>query len=326
MSKARMDAIINGKAHGDVATKLLACNMDPSGLRTNDLLRKDEWKQYDTAIVEAVQQRLRVVAALRSRGLVIPLTGGLGTTIYEYEDVSDMDDADVDMDAVTKGDDDRLNYELRGLPLPIVHKSYSLNARMIQAARNNGRNLDTSYASAAGRKVAEKVEDIACNGLDSFQFADKVIYGLVDFPSANAGSLTAPWDASGAAPKTDLLNMKQALIDAGYYGPYMVFAPTAYDTVLDDDYTSNYPKTVRSRLMEMEGILSIDIADKLTDGHVIMLQATKDVAAIVEGLAVTNVRWDSMGGLKTTNKVMTIQVPLLRTDQDGSCGIADFAE
>ena len=51
-------------AHGGVAEKLLASNMNPNVLRTNAVLRKDEWEQLDAAVVNIARERLSAVSDL----------------------------------------------------------------------------------------------------------------------------------------------------------------------------------------------------------------------------------------------------------------------
>jgi hypothetical protein len=53
----------------------------------------------------------------------------------------------------------------------------------------------------------------------------------------------------------------------------------------------------------------------------IMVQMTPDVARAVNGMDITTVQWESVGGMRLNFKVMAIQVPQLRADHYGSCGV-----
>ena len=77
-----------------------AQDLSVNALRTNGLLRKQEWEAFDTAVVEVARQRLNGIADLRAAGLVRDL-GGLGVLIDEWESMSDMESASVDMSGVT---------------------------------------------------------------------------------------------------------------------------------------------------------------------------------------------------------------------------------
>ena len=121
----------------------------------------------------------------------------------------------------------------------------------------------------------------------------------------------------------DVLAMKQGLIDDKFFGPFALYVPTAYDTVLDEDYsTLKGSNTIRERLMGIEGIESIKVADHLTANTVVLVQLDSDVVRIIEGLPMTNVEWQTNGNMIFHFKVMTISVPQIRSDQDGNTGLA----
>ena len=77
------------------AQKLIANNMDVSALRTNAVLRKDEWEQLDAALISVARERLTAAADLMDRGLVYNVPNGMGTTIVQHETVSEMTEAQV---------------------------------------------------------------------------------------------------------------------------------------------------------------------------------------------------------------------------------------
>src|SRR5690606_22085718 len=85
------------RASGDVAMRLLQANFNVNALRTNDILRKDEWKLFDQAIVEVARKRLVGVGALMSRGLTFNVNNALGTTQIEWQRVGHMTPAEVSM-------------------------------------------------------------------------------------------------------------------------------------------------------------------------------------------------------------------------------------
>ena len=53
----------------------------------------------------------------------------------------------------------------------------------------------------------------------------------------------------------------------------------------------------------------------------IMVQMTPNVVRWVDGMGITTVMWETIGGLRKNFKVMCIQVPQLRADFYGNCGI-----
>jgi hypothetical protein len=51
---------------------------------------------------------------------------------------------------------------------------------------------------------------------------------------------------------------------------------------------------------------------------------TPDVARAVDGMGITTVQWESQGGMRLNFKVMCIQVPQIRADFYGNCGLLHF--
>ena len=100
-------AVIHEQASflGTAPSRLLRNGLKTNGLRTNLLLRKDEWISLDTAIVNIARRLLNGVADLRAAGLTRTL-GGLGTLMAEWEQAGDMNPARVDMSAVSRSDED----------------------------------------------------------------------------------------------------------------------------------------------------------------------------------------------------------------------------
>jgi len=326
MSGAKVDMIVNGSGSG-AAARLLANGMDISALRTNDVLLYDEWKEIDKAVLKAYQQRLAGIADLEARDLTYDIPNGLGKTVFAYQNASDIEDASISMDGITRGQRDRQKYNISYLPLPMIHADFSFSIREIEASRNGNMPLDTAMAEAAARKVAEKIEEMLFQGASTYTFGGGVIYGYEDFTSRNSGSLTGAWSASavdGEEILDDVLTMKQALITDRRYGPYALYVPTGYETALDDDFKANSDKSVRQRIQEVSGIEIVKVADFLTANKVVMVQLASDTVRLINALDVTTVQWETEGGMKVHFKVMAIKVPLLQADQDGRCGIAVY--
>ena len=329
---AHVDALQLGyaglTAHGSLAERLLANNMDISKLRNNAVLTYDEWKDIDRVVIEEAQIRLNGVADLISRGLVYR-TKGLGATVMQWQDQSDIDAATISMDGITRGLRDRHQYNTLYMPLPIIHYDFSFTAREIAASRNltSGQPLDTTMVRSATRKVTELAEQVLFRGYSAYTTGGGTIRGYQDHPNRNTGSMSFTWthaSATGTTIKNDTLNMQQALTNARMYSPHMLYIPTAYQKVLGDDYNSNYSKSIKARLMELDGLLDIKVADQLTADNIMMVQMTQDVGRMVEGMALTTLQWDSDGGMRTNFKVMAILIPQVRKTQANRSGIVHY--
>ena len=298
-------------------------------------LRRDEWKELDRALYDIKRQRLGAVDDVRSAGLTYRLGNPMGTTVLEWHDVGDALTAVVSMDAATRGNNDRITFQYNYLPIPIIHVDYEINLRELETSRNMGNPFDTTLAERAARKILEQEEDMLLGTGTAFSYgtADSrsrnTIYGYLTHPDRNTVNLSIPWNNSAmtaAGILQDVLEMKQSMINAYFYGPYQIYIPTAYETVLDDDYDTQTPgTTIRERIMKIAGIKGIKVIDKLTANNVLMVQMTSDVIRLVEGFDLQNVEWKTEGGMITHYKVMSIVVPQIRSDRNSKCGIVHLS-
>lgn len=304
-------------------------------LNTNATLRRDEWKVLDEAILDVSRSRLGGVQDLIDKNLTYNLGNAMGTTVLESHDVSDAMEAELSMDGLTRTKNDRPDFQHTYLPIPIIHVDYEINSRVLEASRRMGNPLDTTSAERAARKVNEKLEAMLFTNITySFGEADSrsrnTIYSYINHPDRNTVTLSTAWDGSGktaAQIVADVFSMKASLIAKKKYGPYMIYIPTEYDLVLDEDYDTSgkSTQTVRERIMKIEGIQGIKVIDTLPDDNVLMVEMKKDTIRLVRGLGLQNVQWKSEGQFMTNYKVLTIQVPQIRSDYDGNCGIAHLA-
>lgn len=294
----------------------------------NGTLRRDEWRQLDEAILPIAESRLTGINDLISAGLVYNLGNAMGTTVLEYHDISNALEAEMSMDGITRGKNDRPEFGTKYLPIPIIHADYEINARTLEASRRLGNPLDTTMAERATRKVAEKLEAMLFTNT-TYAFGAGTIYSYVNHPDRNQVTLTAGWDESAMTGKLivdNVRSMKQALIDAHMYGPYTLYIPTNYETKMDEDYsTSKGDNTIRDRILKISGISKVQVSDTLASDNVLLVQMTSDVVRLVRGMGITNVQWQTEGNLVNKFKVMTIQVPQIRSDQEGHSGIAHLA-
>jgi uncharacterized linocin/CFP29 family protein len=339
-----MNFILNGQASGDVASTLMANQMDVGALRpfvgddgqsymslnsgdtivTNApaTLRKDDWIALDTAVLKAAKQRLRFVADLRGAGLTYAVPNGIGSTVLQYEQQSDITTATISMDGLRESNADRPEFNLVNLPLPIIHKDFQFSARQVAASRSGGSPLDTTTAELAGRRVAEEVEKLALGESSSYAYGGGTVYGLKNFPQRLTKAMTTPTSSNHATTVNEVLEMKRQSQNAGYYGPWNLYAAPVWDEFLDEDYsTAKGDNTLRERLQRIDGINSVATLDYLTGNDMILVQNTSDVVREVIGLDVTTVQWESHGGMQLNYKVMAIMVPQLRADFNNNTGI-----
>lgn len=315
----------SGKWAGEQMLRQLEAGkeLSPECLRTLATLRRDEWIAFDEALVEEGEIRLRGVADLIGAGLTISVANSMGKTLFEYEKVADMNPAQVSLDGAVIGEQDRQTFSSAFLPLPITHKDFFINLRTLTGSRNRGEALDTTQVRTAGRLVAEETERMLYLGGKTF--GGNPIYGYTTHPNRNEGNFAAgAWSASartGAEILTDVLTMITALENARMFGPYWLYIPRNTSTKFEEDFKSNSDKTIRQRIMEVDGIAQIRTVDQLTADNVIMVQATLDVAAMVQGEPLQTIQWDIQGGFIINFKAFQISLPLIRADVQGRSGV-----
>jgi len=301
---------------------LIMNDMNPEVLRPNTLLQKDAWREMDTAVVGAGRQRLVGVADLLGRNLTYTIPNGLGVLSLEHEKVSDISPAGMSLHGISNQDADQVKFELERLPLPMIHKEFSLPARMLASSRRKGLPLDTTNGERAGRSVAVLNEDLLMNGSSSYKYDGGTIYGYTDHPDRNVYNISVSWaTAGGNAIIQDVLAMKQMSIDDNQYGPWILYVPTNYDTVLDDDKKAESDKTIRQRILDIDGIVGVRTADRLTDSNVVLVQMQPETARIVNAQDTITVMWEGMGGMVKNFLVFNILIPQVRSDIDDKCGI-----
>ncbi len=317
-----MDSVqVENLFQSSIAARLLNSELNINSLRTNDLLRKEEWIELDRRIVEVARPRLIGIADLQSRGLTLPL-GGLGTLISQYEASSDMTPAEISMDGVKEGEEDDQAFNLRSIPVPIIHKDFRLNIRRLEASRRLGDGLDTTQAQIAARRVSDKLEDLLFNG-SGLQVDGNRIYGYTTHPNRNIGNAVGPWGTLPNAYDTVLSMIADAQEDH-MYGPYVLYVSTNQWPNLLKVYTDGSGDTVLDRIKKIPGISDVKFATALVIDTALLVQMTSDVVDLAVAQDIVTVEWESKGGMVTHFKVMCCMVPRIKSDYDGRSGIVHY--
>lgn len=313
---------------GSVAQRLLKANFNVNALRTNDILRKDEWKLMDTAVISVARKRLVAVGELMSRGLRFDVSNALGTTQIEWERVGDMTPAELSMSGITHGQRDRLTFDLVSMPLPIIHKDFQLNIRHLSASRTRGQPLDTMQAQLCSRIVSEGIEELLFKG-STLTVLGGTIPGLTTETNRNTGSTSGDWESTtttGESKVVDLIAMIEAAHSNDMYGPYGVFVTNKAYNLLAEDYKAESDKTQLARLMEIPNIEFIRPTKDLAAGDVLLVQLTSDVVEVVNGMQPTLVQWETEGGMQFNFKVMAIMVPRVRSTKTNQSGVVHYSK
>jgi uncharacterized linocin/CFP29 family protein len=294
------------------------------GIHHNALLREYEWQRIDAQVVEVHRTTLVAANDFQRFGLIEPL-GGLGVTISTYEQLSDMSDAQLSMEGITRGEKGRQEFTPQSVPVPIIHKDFEISRRMLESARRQGNQIDTTHAVTAARRVRDAIENMIFNG-SSVAVAGYKIAGFrtksqrIQKTASQCGG--GDW-ATPENPYKSIVGAIGFLAAAGFYGPYGVY-------VARDQYTqslhllngANGSNTNELAVMlQIPQVSFITPADALPAENVIVWQLAKDVADLAIGQDVSTVQWDEMGGMLTQFKVMTALAPRIKSDANGACGV-----
>lgn len=181
------------------------------------------------------------------------------------------------------------------------------------------------------------------------------VTGYIPTGNGRAGTGWVPADTL-----KDVLAMLAAIRLNKFFGPFYLYHSNDWDPYLDLDYiltggATVATQTLRKRLMAIgkedsamgpnestsagNVILGVRRLDFLTATalastdaayptgaypfRMILVQMTKDVCRAVNGMDITTIQWESVGGMRVNFKTMCIQVPQLRASQAGKCGIMD---
>lgn len=290
-------------------------------------LRRDQWRQLDSAVETAARARLRAWADLRAANT----KGGfdaMATPILEYETMTDPGRAINSMDGIAEGDNFAPSFVLQGMPLPITHCDFFMTSRQLAVSRaRGGQGQDLIRAEVAARRVAELIEMTLIGLTPGVQYGVSAeypntskVWGYTNHPdritksdlTSSATLLSAIATTAGGTMVGEVLDMVEKAYAQNFYGPFMLYVSTTYDRLLDNDLKPNSDRTIRNRIKEIEAIQDIKRLDYLTTDTMLLVQMTADVAEAINGMEITTLQWETKGGMQLNFKVMGIQVPRIR--------------
>lgn len=259
--------------HGDIGV-LRPCQE----IHPNAALLKDEWIDMDEVVNRPNRDELVTVQDLLSRGLRYNLNNPMGQITHEYQDSSEVEAATLSMLSGTASEDDLVDHGLRGVPIPIVHKGFTLDERLLNAGRNKGQGIDTTNAEAARRAVNLQIDTLFMNG--NFTYGGYTLYGYTTHPQRNTGALAAAWTAAtGEQMFADVNSMVQALYADKVQGPFVLYIPSTYHQAIQADFKANSDKSIRQRILEIDGVEEIRTSFQLATNNVVLvaMRATRSM-------------------------------------------------
>ncbi len=323
-----MDAREEGALHG---SRPLAVNkrtgvvriMTPRGFAVNSMLRENEWKEVDAAVIESARYPLVAVADLSSRGLTRPL-GGLGSLVSQWYASSEITAAQINMSGTGRGDRDLPDLKASAVPVPVIFKEFGIDLRQLMASRRSGDGIDVTAAAEASRVVAEGQENMLLNGANVV-VNGATIYGYRTHPDRNTDTASnyggGDWGTI-ANITTTVAGMVSAAMGDFHYGPYVLYASTIqYNQATLSYYTDGSGETPRERIMKMPQISDFKMMPGLADGELLLVQMDRTVAEWATALATQMREWVSGDGMQIMFRVMAVVAPRIKSRYDGKSGI-----
>ena len=286
-----------------------AGTLDIRMLRNASTLKKDEWKLLDRAIADVMRHDLIGISDLISRGLVFNV-GSLGVLTVEWERHGDMTGAQIDLAGDTQTQEDTVEFDIDGVPIPIIHKDYRINLRRLLASRRLGSNIDTLQAAIAARKVKESMEDMLFNGVN-IKSDNYRLYGYRTYPNRATTNFSVAWNATSGTP--DPIGDSQKFVETmylkGLYGPFVMYINPAYWSVLQEDYSEYKEGSILSRILNIAGIQDVKPSQYVPADQIIMVQMTPDFVDLIVAQDIMNLQWDQQAGMVEHYKVMAAMAP-----------------
>lgn len=280
-------------------------------LVTNGLLREMETREIEEALTKVSRRDLVAVADLRAAGLVTNLRN-IGVTSFEFERVSPVGEASQSMSILDLGNRDLVKFSLTAIPVPVTASQFSLDARQAAAGGldgTRGEPISITNVEEHTRAVAEKLEDSLVNG-SPIKMGGNGMPGYCNFGSREQVSFSdTAWSTISGAPGaaiTDVIAMRSAARGNGFTGPYNLYIPSNFDGILDDDYKANSDRTLRERLLAIDGITNIKVLPSLPDSNVLLVQMTRSVVQAAVGQDISTITWDLMGGLQSNWAILAV--------------------
>lgn len=277
----------------------------------------DAWRRID-ARGAMIQRDVLAVFGRLARANTTPVD--IGDIMSYYPRIGDSGAASVSMDGRAVGKSDAASVQFVGTPVPIVHSEAGFGWRQ-WAVLGKGGGLGASDSLANNQRiVAEKLEDIAINGLSSIVVGGSTIYGLKNFPDRNSGTYGAfnLNGTTGANWQTAFSTTLTALVNDNSFGRATVFLNYAdwfYASVTD--YATNYPGTILQRMQAMEGVREIIPCGKLAANDVIAVNNVDsgEWGSILQAMPMTTQPKARMNPQDDYNfQVLAMAVPQFRSD------------
>lgn len=341
---AELEIMGGGEALGETGKTVLGLGRTAGGdynqirrayqekrLRANaTTLREEDWKLIDRTLL-TVAMAPQVIANYLfnwSGGALRFTFDGFSATLLGRDSISQSAPAEIGMRPSQRTPNSRQVYTRTYIPLPFIYKDYDMDYREVRMSQKQGTPIDASLAADAGFQVGDLVEDAFVNGRSTaLVYKSTPLYGLLDFPGTQNVTIGAAWDASGKTGVqivNDVLEMILASTTKKHYGPWVLFVPDAWRTVLARRCYDYDARNVQQVLKDIDGIQDVLVAPKLPANKPLLIELSPNTVQVAEGMPTANIPWEGPQPYEDLHmKVITMRLARLGQDYDGNCGIIE---
>jgi uncharacterized linocin/CFP29 family protein len=288
----------------------------------------EAWRRIDQRATRVMRDELVIFNRL-SQASQTPV--GIADLVNYFPRISDSGRVHVSMDGRSEGKADQALVRYEGTPVPILDSYARFGWRQMEVIRKGGGVIDTETTANHQRKVAEKLEDMALNGLADIRVAGANIYGLRTFPDRATGTHGVTLNGASGA---EWLNAMEALIFAllgeNSFGRITVFVNYGDFTYADiNEFTAGYPKTILARMREISNLAEIVPVPRVPVNELIGITnlTSGDWGTILSAMPLTTrpkARHNPEDDY--TMGVIAAAAPQFRSDWDGRCHIAHLTK
>jgi len=295
------------------------------GLKIQSALPYDAWRQMDSAVLAVAKKVLVGINDLRAAGLVETVSS-FGTLTARYQVTSGMSGGNVSMTGRNQGsgNQDLLEFNMRGVPIPIWWKEFTIGSREIAAAAQAGDPIDTTTAAEAAYVVANDLETALFNGI-TLTFDSYSLQGYRTFTHRSTDTATSYGGAGWSSTPTNAILCVAGMVNAAYnkkqYGPFVLYLNNREYHLLDSSFISGLNITVLDRIRAMSAIQDVRLCPTMTAGEAVLISLDSRTIVLKEHMDLTTLEWVSPDGGTHNFKVMAVMAPLMKADYDANCGI-----
>jgi hypothetical protein len=290
---------------------------------SNVNLPHEAYVAWDNVLVENIKPYLTLFNDLREAGLVNTSIEP-GITLHKYQKLNEFSPAMVSMDGLAKTNDDALSFSTAGVPIPYIHKNFTMTEDEILACLHKRVDLPKHKIEAATRVVGEAINTLILEG-STVNVEGYTMPGIKNHTSVHEYTVTNDWGGGSDDPVNDVINMIE-LLQADQYATVdnscVLYVTQALYTQLLRDFNPNKGVlTTYQRILEIPYIRAVKVASGLGSGELCLIDMQKNCLELF-------VRQDPMWypEIKTRTKlheyvVIAAMAIAVKTTEANQCGI-----